>query len=258
MNYLQRNRTRGSLKKPIMALVGIFALGALIFSFLDGVIIAAASPLWRGENFAAAKLSNIGDFFKSRNSLVRENNALQMKIAALELERAARFSSPYDAEDLSQLIGRRRESGGVVAAVLVSPPKAPYDTLIIDAGSSDDIEVGMRVFIPEGPILGEIVETYISSAKVKLFSAPGEKTNAVLERHGIPVTLEGAGGGNFRVVLPREAEVEVGDRILSADVFSNLMSVVGGVSMEPTDSFKDVFASSPANIFNLHLVLVRP
>lgn len=241
-----------------MALVGLFALGALIFSFLDGVIIAVASPLWKGENFAAARISAVGDFFKSRNTLVRENNALQMKIAALELERSARFSSPFDADDLAQILGRREDAGGVVAAVLVSPPQAPYDTLIVDAGSNDGVGVGMRVFMPEGPILGTIEEVYFNSAKVRLFTLPGEKTNAILERHGIPVTLEGVGGANFRIVLPREAEVEVGDRLLSADVFSHLVGVVGGVSMEPTDSFKDVFAKSPVNIFNLRLVVVRP
>ncbi len=257
MNYLQRNRGRGSLKKPILALLGIFVLGALIFSFFDGVIIATISPLWRGENFIAARTAVIGDFFRSKNSLVRENNILEMKIAALELERAARFSSPYDAEGLSLLIGRRAETGGVVASVLASPPQAPYDTLIIDAGSKDNISIGMRVFMPEGPLLGTIEEVYHGSAKVRLYTYPGEKTNAVLERHGIPVTLEGAGGGNFRIMFPRETEVEVGDRFLSADVFSHLVGVVGAVSMEATDSFKDVYAKSPTNIFNLHLVLVR-
>ncbi len=258
MNYHPRSRGRSSLTKPIAALLGLFLLGVIIFSFLDGVIIAAVSPLWRGENFAAVKISNIGDFFRSKSSLARENNSLQMKIAALELERAARFSSPYDVEALSLLLGRSTETGGVVAAILVSPPQTPYDTLIIDAGTNDGIAVGMNVFMPEGPLLGVVNEAYHGSAKVKLFTYPGEKTNAVLERHGIPVTLEGAGGGNFRIVLPREAEVERGDRLLSADVFSHLIGVVGEVAMEATDSFKDVYGKSAANIFNLHLVLVRP
>lgn len=233
-------------------------MGAVVFSLFDGLIIAAVSPLWRGENFAANAVSGFRDFFRSRNSLMEENAALRQRLEALEVERAARFSAPSDAEALSALLGRRTESGGVIASVLVGPPQTPYDTAIIDAGENDGVAAGMRVFMPEGPLVGVVAEVYGSSAKVRLFTSSGEKTHAVLERHGLPITLEGAGGGNFKIVLPREAQVEVGDRLLSADVFSHLLGVVGSVKMEPTDSFKEVLAASPANIFNIHLVLVRP
>ena len=72
------------------------------------------------------------------------------------------------------------------------------------------------------------------------------------------MTLEGAGGGNFKLVLPRETEVEAGDRILSADISSRLLAVVGDVVMKPTDSFKEVLAISPVNIFGIHFVLIKP
>ena len=45
---------------------------------------------------------------------------------------------------------------------------------------------------------------------------PGMKTSAVLERHNVPVTLEGTGDGDFKVVIPREIEVEKGDKILNS------------------------------------------
>lgn len=258
MNYLPKNRSKSSLTKPILVLVGVFVLGATIFFFLGGVILSLASPLWKGENFATAKLSGVGDFFRTRNSLIKENAALSFRVSALELEIASRFSGPIEGDELFRILGRQMETGGIVATALVTPPQAPYDVIIIDAGSNEGVRVSERVFMAEGPLIGIISEVYPSSAKVDLYTAPGAKTNAILERHGVPVVLEGIGGGNFRVVLSRETEVVVGDRILSADVFSHLLGVVGDIRIEPTDSFKEVKAAGPANIFSVHFVQVRP
>ncbi len=258
MNYPQRNRNRSSLMKPALFLGAIFLFGFIIFSLLDGVIISAVSPLWRSEGAASTKLTFFTDFFRFKSSLISENNLLKERVGALELEITSRFSMPEGEETLAELLGRRAEMGGVVATALVVPPQTPYDTIVIDAGSDDGVANGNSVRMPEGPLLGTISETYSGSAKVRLLSTPGEKTAAILERHSVPVTLEGAGGGNFRIIMPRETEVEVGDRILSADITSSLLAVVGEVHMEPTDSFKDVFAKSPVNIFSLHYLLVRP
>lgn len=258
MNYLPRNRNRHSILKPALFLAGAFVFGLIAFSLLDGVIIKIASPLWRGENAVAEKISKIGNFFRFRSSLISENTALKTKIAALELEIASRFAGPKEGDAIFSMLGRREETGGVVATVLVSPPKTPYDTFVIDAGKRDGAAQDYKVLMPEGPLLGVISEIYESSAKVRLFSAPGESTAAILERHNVPVTLEGAGGGNFRIVVARETEVEPGDRILSADVFSHLLAIVGDISMEPTDSFKEVRAKGPANIFNIHYLVIRP
>jgi cell shape-determining protein MreC len=156
------------------------------------------------------------------------------------------------------LAGRKPSRETIIAGVLTHPPQTPYDVIIIDAGSNDAIEEGKAVYLPEGPSLGVVSEVSNSNSRVRLFSSSGEKTNAVLERHNVPVELEGLGAGNFRLMLPRDAEVEVGDRILSPDISSRLLAVVGDISRSPTDSFKEVRAKSPANIFILRFVFVEP
>lgn len=257
MKYLPRNRSKSTFVKPALFLVGIFIAGGFIFSFIDGVIISAVSPLWRTENIATAKLSSIGDFFRFRNSLLKENNMLKERVAQLELEVASSASVAGGENSIFSFFGRQPEPEGIVTTVLVSPPQSPYDTLVIDAGEDDGVIPGSSVFMPEGPILGVVSDVFSGSSKVRLYSAPGEKTRALLERHSIPITIEGAGGGNFRIIMPREVEVVAGDRILSADIFSHLLAVVGDIKMEPTDSFKEVLAKSPANIFGIHFLVIR-
>lgn len=161
-------------------------------------------------------------------------------------------------ENVTPIIDRQTESGLVVATVLTYPPQTPYDVIIIDAGSNESITIGSQVLLPEGPILGIVSEVFPKSAKVKLFSANGEETNAVLERNNVPVTLVGVGGGNFRLAVPRDIAIEKGDRILSPDITARLLATVGEVSVRPTDSFKEVLAKSPTNIFTLRFVFVTP
>jgi|SRR3989338_3842356 len=161
-------------------------------------------------------------------------------------------------ENVTPVIDRRTKSGLIVATVLTYPPQTPYDIIIIDIGSNDSVVIGGEVSMSEGPLLGLVSEVFSRRAKVKLFSASGEETSAILERNDMPITLEGRGGGNFRISLPRDMEIEKGDRILSADISARLMAIVEDVTVQPTDAFKEVLAKSPTNIFALRFVFVAP
>ena len=229
VNYLPKNRLRHPYFRRILALVAIFIFGAIVFSFLDSTIISIVSPIWRVKNAIT-----IGKEVPSiSNGQTQENILLE-------------------------LVGRKQKTNMVVAAVLTHPPQTPYDFIIIDAGSNESITLGSEVSLPGGPILGTVSGVFSKSARVKLFSAVGEETNAILERDNVPVILTGAGGGNFRIALPRDIGVEMGDKILSADISSRLLAIVEEVSVQPTDSLKEVMAKSPTNIFTLRFVFITP
>ena len=248
MNYLPRNKSRSKLWKPIIALTGVFIAGFLVLTFFSGAITSVAAPIWKTENLALAKVNWVANFFRTKTSLIRENQELKDKLSVLELEAASRSTEP---------LRSRQTENGILSTVLVRPPQTPYDMLVIDAGMNDGVATGMTVALPEGPVVGVVEIAYARESKVKLYSSQGVKTAAILERYNVPVTLEGIGGGNFKIVIPREAEAFFGDRILSAKLSSELLAVVGEVKMEATDSFKNILAQSPVNIFNLHFVVVK-
>lgn len=258
MNYRPRNRSKHPYSKKILFLAGVFVAGAIFFYFLEPFFVPLISPLWKTENAVVRTLSKSADFFRSRQALIDENVVLKEKVLSLELEISSARAAAGQRELLFSLFGRREEGAGIIASVLVRPPQSPYDSLIVDAGSRDGISLEARVNLPEGPELGIVSEVFSRQSRVKLFTSDGEETAAVLERHGVPVTLIGIGGGNFRIVVPRETQVEIGDRILSANISSNLLAVVGNVSLKPTDFFKEVLAKSPANIFTVRFVEILP
>ena len=136
--------------------------------------------------------------------------------------------------------------------VLARPPRTPYDTLVIEGR----VPIGAIVGMVGGPLLGTVTDAFARESKVKLFSSSGEKTEAVLERADTPVELLGLGGGNFKIEVPREIAVEIGDRVISSGRSQNLLAVVGGVEVSPTDTFKKILAKSPINIFSIRKVII--
>lgn len=255
MNYLQRSR-KSSYRKHLLVIGTLLLGGSLFFSFLGGAVVSLASPIWRSENAVSRMLGNALGSVKLHSTLVSENEALKAQVASLELALSDANLALAQTHSLSALLGRERRAGEAVASVLTRPPQSPYDLFVIDVGEGDGVVVGASVSLPEGPTLGTVSDVFGSSAKVKLFSSAGVETSAVLERGQVPVILRGTGAGSFAIIVPRETVVVPGDRVLSAGSVSSLLAVVEGVESGATDSFKEVLARSPANIFLLRLVSV--
>jgi len=240
-----------------LALV-VFLILSLVFYFSSGFILRIVAPVWKAENAFTQSFKNIGDFFSTRKTLLAENASLKARIQSLEVEMTSLHLGEDRENVLLELLDRKPEGSSVTASVLTRPPQTPYDILVLDAGSSDGVNIGDKVYLPEGPIVGVVSDVFSKTSRIKLYSASGETTSGVLERGGVPIEALGQGGGNFKIILPRDMEVEIGDRILSADIEADLLAVVEDIRLRPTDSFKEVLAKSPTNIFSLRFVFVRP
>lgn len=256
VNYLPKNRSKTRYIKSTLILVLVFISGVTLFSLFSGALPSLLIPFWKVENAFTKNFSGFSSFFASRQEVLKENLFLKERVASLETELLSRVGSSTR-EALIEFAGRRGDSG-VVATVLYRPPQSPYDTIIIDAGSNESLTIDSKVYLSEGVALGIVSEVFSNRARVNLFSSHNTETPAILERGNTAVVLLGAGAGNFTIKIPQGVPVEVGDRILSADISSRLLAVVGDINSEPTDSFKEVLAKSPVNIFNMRFVLVTP
>lgn len=258
VNYLPKNRLANPYLKRAILLVIIFIFGIVVFSFLRGAIISFISPIWQAENIITRNLRISLAYFGSKKALLEENIILKEKNSSLELRimDLNNFNLPNDI--LLASIGRDSGEKIIVASVLTHPPQTPYDVIIIDIGSNDAVVMASEVFLPEGPVIGKVVEVFPKNSKVKLFSSSGESTNAILERNNVPVILKGVGGGNFKMAIPHDIDVEKGDRVLYPGLPARLIAIVGEINVRPTDSFKEVLARSPGNIFSIRSVFVKP
>ena len=142
-----------------------------------------------------------------------------------------------------------------MASILSKPNQSPYDTLIIDVGTNEGVTVGQRVFAEGNVPIGKIGEVYTNSAKVILFSNPGEKTEAVIggnstsgESGNVSMQLVGRGGGNFEMVLPRDFVLAVGTEIDLPGVTPYILGTVQTILSDPRDAFQKALIVSPINI----------
>jgi cell shape-determining protein MreC len=145
----------------------------------------------------------------------------------------------------------------VLSLILAKPNQTPYDTLIIDRGTNDGISVDDLVFAHGDVLIGFIESVDKSSAKVLMYSTPGNISQVVYGNSGKYFNARGAGNGTLEVEVSREIEVAVGDQFFYPGLDNTLVGVVEKVHFDPRDSFKKVIIKSPVNIQEERWVEVR-
>ncbi|MHB1330814.1 MAG: rod shape-determining protein MreC [Minisyncoccota bacterium] len=256
-NFHRRYSGGAHRSKWFLYTITTLLLGALILFLLRSTLVSVVSPIWNGQNFVALGVKNLMSLVKNKYELVEENTALKERLISYEATLLALRTLEGTQLEILEIFGRRDDSNFIAAGVLVHPPETPYDIIIIDAGDNDGVEEGAMVSLPEGGALGRVTEVYGNQSKVELYSGSGVETNAYLERHSVSIKLVGRGGGSFELELPRDIEVEPGDRILLPGIESELVGVVSEVVLEPTDSTKKVIVRGVGNINNVRFVAIH-
>lgn len=155
-------------------------------------------------------------------------------------------------ERLRELLGARKpeETFSVLASVIVRPPDTPYGLMVLDRGTREGVRVGDLVRSSTTEYLGTVVAVDDTSAKVSLFSAPDVETPIVLGADEYPLTAHGF-GGSWRLEIPQEYVIEVGDVLRSADTDRRLLGVVVVVDDVPSEPFIYAYAAPRVNIQEL-------
>jgi cell shape-determining protein MreC len=244
-NFLPRSRRRGKRGELLLAAL-VLVLAAAFFSLFGSRLTGLFAPLWRSNFAIDLGIRNFFGSLRGKDALMNENNALKSELDAQNELIVSLRSIASSRDDLLASFGRV-PAGAVPAGVLVHPPETPYDVLLIDAGDDLGVKQASLVYTSSGMLIGAVSQVFSKTSEVKLYSSAGERTDAVLERGNVPVTLVGRGGGNMEFTLPRDTSVEVGDRILSPRLEAPLMGVVGRVEVTPTDSVMSVLVASPYN-----------
>lgn len=256
-NFRPRSRASSPLTKRLAIVVAALVIGMIVFYFGRPVIVSAVRPLWLGDNAITRGIANLGLFLRDKNALAEENRILKEKISSYENLEASYRAMESARDDLLTRFGRSPLTPTLAAGVLSRPPETPYDLLVIDAGTAEGALLGDKVSLPEGGALGKVSESFESVSKVTLYTAGGVKTEAVLERGHVSVTLTGIGGGGFEFTLPRGVAVMPGDKILLPGIRAELVGVVSEIDLEPTDAEIRVLARSVINLGSIRFVSVH-
>ena len=260
MNYLFKNKksTIKKLPKPFL-LVSIFIVIIILLNFLaphalSGTVHWMGYPFWFLGSSVRNIVYNTSNFFKTKNSLISENKFLREKNTELKINLLNQETIIKENKKLNEILNRNENKNIILGYIISWPPSSPYDTLVIDVGADHGVEKKDKVFF-NGLVVGEIYDVFSRTSLVYLFSTSGSKVNVILNEK-IPAIAEGIGGGNFIIRLPKDIDVNNGNKILLSDTTTGLMGVVEYVETKPSDAFQNVFFRRPFNIFEMKEVQV--
>ena len=261
MNYLLDKKMK---KKKFLAV--------LFFAFIFFVLFYFRSDIWSGlssvshkifrpvlvlGNNLGEKLKNLNSFFVSKNSLYLQNQDWRMKLAELEMQNLNYNSILAENVSLKEILGRKNEKTNLIlSAILAKPDRSAYDTVVIDAGEKKGIEIQDMVYALGNVPIGRVSLVYDDSAKVTLFSNPGEKT-PVVAAGDIFMEVVGRGGGNFEMTIPANFRLIKGDQVSLPGLNSPVLAVVETIISDPRDSSAKALLVSPVNIQELKFVEVK-
>ena len=196
----------------------------------------------------------------ARNALdASENARLKAEVSSLSALVSDRNMLYWENIDLKARLLRNAERKTVLAAVLMRPPGIPYDTLVIDAGGASGVAAGDFVSAGGSALIGRVSEVYEASARVVLFSAPGEEHEALLSLADgtvVPLVLLGLGGGALSSKVPAGTPVALQDKVIIPSITSNFSATVSAIEAPEGESFKTLHFHLPANLFSLRYVEV--
>ncbi len=262
MNYLQDKRSKEK-KTALLPLVVVVVILAIVFGVrfvykgTSSVAIGLARPLWELRGSFVEKIHSYRSYFVSKKELAKEVDVLHIENTKLKLDVIDRNALNDENTKLKEIMSRKKDINTLLGVVIARPGQSLYDTLIVDVGHDHNLMVGAKVFVEGETLIGYVEEVYDKTAKVALYSAPGQIVEALSSPGDVPLSMKGRGGGNFEIELPRDIELSLGSSVVFAGIHPYVLGIVGDVTFDPRDPFQSVLVSLPINIQHIKFVEIE-
>ncbi len=262
MSYLlDKKIKRNTLLKNLILIILLFIIIYFRSPFFNGLSYVSSiifRPMVIVGNSIGNQLSSIGSYFYSKKLLLSQNEELRSKLNEQEA-RISNYNSVLDENiKIKEILERKNAKlNTILGSILSKPNQSPYDTLIIDIGIKDGVLAGGRVFAKGNVPIGRVSLVYANSAKVILFSSPGEKTEVVISGKDSFMQVIGRGGSNFEMIIPRDFVLEKGTEVVLPGITPYTVGIVQTIISDPRDAFQKALLVSPVNIQELKFVEVE-
>ncbi len=163
-------------------------------------------------------LSEIWEGYINLTDVREENLQLRKTIAKLEAENSRLREKEILTERLKKVLAYKEhtEVEMVAAEVIGRNPSQWFDTIIINKGSSDGIDVDMGVVTPRG-VVGKIIHTGRRYAQVLLVSDNNSAIGATVQRTRDEGIVRGVNTDSLQLkYLSPDSEVSYGDLLVTS------------------------------------------
>jgi len=255
----KRNALLSSASLSWGSLALLFAVLALLVRLLaPDLFLYAFAPAFRVADGIAAKSHAFFNSFSDTAALAARNEQLASENAALMSENQALLEKEAGQSALfGTSSSQKTAASGILAGVVVRPPESPYDILILSAGRSAGITLGMEAFGAGGVPVGIVSSVTADFSRVTLFSAPGAVTHGWVGSGTMPLTILGAGAGAMNASLSRSASVAVNDVVFVPGPGMLPIGSVMRIDSDPSSPGVTLRIMPRVNPFSLTWVFVR-
>lgn len=207
----------------------LIALYLIVFSFAylrhasvgDAATRAAlffVSPLQTAVSATTKLMDNLWSHYFFLISVARENEELKKELALARARNNQCREMELTNDRLRTFVSLQEESPYVLeAARVIAKDASPwYKTIIISKGTSDGVEAGCPVVVPDG-IVGHILSASAGSSKVLLIIDRNSSVDALVQRTRARGIAQGMARDlcRFDYAL-RKIDIKIGDAVVSS------------------------------------------
>ncbi len=257
-NDKNRNRLENKKLKLGISLIILFFVLFASSSDFSGTASVVLDPFFRVGNFIYEKIPFVPDFFRDRKFLIEKNRELFERVENLNLDLISYETILEENKRLYSELGLRPEGSFLGSKIIAKPPQVPTDSIVIDRGSGDVIDVGDIVLAGSRIMIGRVVSVSDKNAVVALSSLSNTLSYGYIERTGEAIDLEGVGGGSMRARVPIDFDIKLEDKVLIEGTRVYVAAIAASIEVDQSSGFEEILFKLPANIGRARVVFVEP
>jgi rod shape-determining protein MreC len=228
-------------------------------------LMTVAAPLQVTAELPYLLSDEVGDVFATREGLLEQKDELERRVLELSQVSQQYMALKAENERLRALLGSRaRLPAEVLIAEIISVVPAPgTHQVILDKGTSDDVQLGDAVIDAEG-LFGQVVEVGRFTSQVMLIIDPSHAVPVQVNRNGVRSIAGGTGALDSLQLenVSVTADIREGDLLETSGLGGRFppgypVGYVDAVVIEPTAAFATVSVRPLARLDrSRHLLVV--
>jgi rod shape-determining protein MreC len=228
----------------------------------EAVTFGAFAEVQRAATGGVGSVRDTWQNYFALQQIRRENTALTQQVAKLQMTLQEERAAAQRSRTLESLLELRGQTQLMTtgATVIGGPANPEFRTLTIDKGKNEGLRSNMAVIAPQG-VVGRVILPTGRAAKVQLLVDKLAAVGAMIERTRAQGIVHGLGTDRLQLDdLPSSADVQVGDRIVTAgiDAIYPKGFVIGQVESVKRSGgeYRDVIVKPAVDFTSIETVLV--
>ncbi len=249
-----------------LLLSAVLLLGASVLAPASGIESQARNllaPLVSAVQGAVRPVSDVVFHAGQVRELSEENATLRLEVERLNAELGSFREQRTAVDAAAALLGASTlASDDLLAAhVLLRDPAPGQHTLLVARGSDEGVASGQPVLGAGGTLVGVVTTVEDSRSWVRLLSDRDSSVAIVVQSSRVPAALEGGGTALSLQFVPREANVVVGDVVVTSALGGRLppgllAGRVALVESQPQDLHARITVEPLSDLQRLEQVLI--